>query len=212
MAETNTYSLEGTDELMVVDVSFCLSNPDPGPHYTLIVVSDNGRKLVLNASTASIRDAARLMQTIRLEGKITLSEWTDVTDMFRGIVFEKNSAIDVPRLNKLAQRLRPVHPYAEMLSMLTEGDTLRVIKVPGPAKSAGPVSLVLLYLPEGKILQHVTPFDDEDAALELVRNMAAAGGFVTEDFFDVTRRMKSVDLDLSQEVQIDIDGKRKFDA
>lgn len=42
--------------------------------------------------------------------------------------------------------------------------------------------------------------------------MAAAGGFVTEDFFDVTRRMKSVELDLSQEVQIDVDGKPRFDA
>ena len=48
--------------------------------------------------------------------------------------------------------------------------------------------------------------------MELVRNMAAAGGFVTDDFFDVTRRMKSVNLDLSAEVPIDIDGKRRFDA
>ena len=209
---TETYSLEGTDELMVVDASFCLSIPEPGPHYTLIVVSEDGRKLVLNALTASISDAARLMQTIRIEGRITLSEWTDVTDMFRGVLFDKDAAITVPRLNKLAQRLRPVHPYAEMLSLLTQGDTMRVIQVPGPVSSAGPVSLVLLYLPEGIILQHVTPFEDRDDAVELVRNMAAAGGFVTEDFFDVTRRMKSVELDLSQEVQIDVDGKPRFDA
>ena len=64
----------------------------------------------------------------------------------------------------------------------------------------------MLTLSDGAMLRHIVPFDSVENATNLVKLMAKGGAFVTDDFLDVTEEMASVEIDRSDEVEIDEDG------
>jgi hypothetical protein len=103
-----------------------------------------------------------------------------------------------------------MHPSSPELSVLQEGDAARIVRAVSPADATRSWWLVILSLSEGVVLQHVLPFETSDEALDLVKLMARMGAYVTEDFFDATDDMKSVQLDTSEEVEIDEDGKPRM--
>jgi hypothetical protein len=53
------------------------------------------------------------------------------------------------------------------------------------------------------------PFGKSSEAEELLLLTARTNAFVTEDFTDVTEEMESVDIDRSDEVEIDEDGNKR---
>jgi hypothetical protein len=63
---------------------------------------------------------------------------------------------------------------------------------------------------EGIVLQHVLPFETSEEALELVKLMARMGAYPTDEFFDATEEMKSVQIDTSDEIEIDHNGKPRL--
>ena len=64
----------------------------------------------------------------------------------------------------------------------------------------------MLTLSDGPMLSHILPFDAVESATDLVKLMAKGGAFVTDDFLDVTEEMAHVEIDRSDEIEIDEDG------
>jgi hypothetical protein len=209
MADEPFCPLSQKDEIMVIDAAAIVSSDDDEPAYTLLVDMADGRWFILNGVTSNATQAARLLHSFRKEGRIELSEWTDVSFLRPRCALDTAKALCVGRRPVLSGTHRPVHPSANEMSLLLEGDAVRIVRAVSPADETRSWWLVILSLTEGVVLQHVLPFETSDEALDLVKLMARTGAYVTEDFFDATEDMKSVDLDTSEEMEIDQDGKRR---
>jgi hypothetical protein len=210
MTEDPFCLLSQKDEIMVIDAAAIVSSDDSEPAYTLLVDMADGRWFVLNGVTSNATQAARLLHATRKEGRIELSEWTDVSFLRPRCALNTSNALCVGRSPVLRGTHRPVHPVVAEMSLLLEGDAVRIVRSVSPADETRSWWLVILSLTEGVVLQHVLPFETSDEALDLVKLMARTGAYVTEDFFDATEDMKLVNLDTSDEIEIDEDGKRRI--
>ena len=208
--DSSFYALSRKDEIMVIDAAAMMDPDTTDPAYTLLIDMADGRWFVLNSVTGSATHAARLLHATRKEGKVELSGWTDVSFLRNRYALNTDKALCVGRRPVLRGSHRPMHPSSPELSVLQEGDTARIVRAVSPADETRSWWLVILSLSEGVVLQHVLPFETSDEALDLVKLMARMGAYVTEDFFDATEDMKSVQLDTSEEVEIDEDGKPRM--
>lgn len=204
------YRLRRKDEIMVIDAAALMTIENDACAYTLLIDAEDGRWLVFNNVTDSATEAARLLHAARKDGAIELSEWTDVSFLKERCELRTDKALRLGRRPLAKGSHRPMHPLDPTLSVLQEGDAARIIQCASPADASRCWWLVLISLSEGIFLQHVLPFETNEEALDLVKLLARTGAFVTEDFFDATDDIKSVQLDTSEEIEIDEDGKPRI--
>jgi len=206
------YSLQDDDEMMVIDARSLSLVENETPVYTVLLdlSAPCGRRerrwLLLNGATGSLTDAAVFLRKIRHKGVIDLSNWTDISSLKGTHRLMMENAMGIGKRDREPHRHRPVHPISNNLSMLLEGDCAGIIRVPHPAEENGYLWIVMLTLSDGAMLRHIVPFDSVENATNLVKLMAKGSAFVTDDFLDVTEEMASVEIDRSDEVEIDEDG------
>ena len=210
MTDNPFYILSRKDEIMVINAAAMITVDDGVPAYTLLIDMADGRWFVLNGVTGNATQAARLLHATRREGRIELSDWTDVSFLRSRFSLNTDKALCLGARAVMRGSHRPVHPENEELSMLLEGDAARIIRCVSPADETKFWWMVMVSLSEGIYLQHVLPFETSDEALDLVKVMARTGAYVTEDFFDATEELKSVVIDHSEEIEIDQDGKPRL--
>lgn len=206
------YSLQDDDEMMVIDARSLSLVENEAPVYTILLDlsapcgQGERRWMLLNGATGSLTDAAVFLRKIRHKGVIDLSNWTDISSLKGTHRLMMENAMGIGKRDLEPHRHRPVHPISRDLSMLLEGDCAGIIRVPHPAEEHGYLWIVMLTLSDGAMLRHIVPFDSVENATNLVKLMAKGGAFVTDDFLDVTEEMASVEIDRSDEVEIDEDG------
>lgn len=209
MTEQAFYTLGRRDEIMVIDAATMVGVDDDRAAYTVLIDREDGRWLILNAVTDNATQAARLLHRVRKQGRIDLTEWTDVSFLRSRLALNDDKALCIGRRPVLRGSHRPVHPQFNELSMLLDGDEARILRAVSPADPAKSWWLITLTLTEGIVLQHVLPFETSEEALELVKQIARAGAYPTDEFFDATDD-ESVQTDISEEIEIDQDGKPRL--
>jgi hypothetical protein len=170
----------------------------------------DGRWLVLNATTHRSSEAGRLMYETRQDGSIDLDDWTDITVLRTTMRLDWSRALTIASNRRPGQGLRPACPDRPELSQLYPGDSVHVMRSTQPEDSTRPMWVVMLHLTDDDVwLRYVVPFGKSSEAEELLLLTARTNAFVTEDFTDVTEEMESVDIDRSDEVEIDEDGNKR---
>lgn len=210
MTDNPFYILREKDEIMVINAAGLISVDDGSAAYTLLIDMADGRWLIFNGTTGSATDAARLLHMARREGRIDLSEWTDVSILRSRIALNMDKALRLRTRPILRGSYRPMHSQSSELSVLLEGDEAHVLSTVSPTDPNKLWWLVTLTLMEGIVLQHVLPFETSEEAVDLVKLIARTGTYQTDEFFDATDDMKSVLIDRSEEVEIDQDGKPRM--
>ena len=207
---TPHYTLSRKDEIMVIDAAAMVTVSDDAAAYTLLINLADGRWLVLNNIMDNATQAARLLHDTRKQGCIELSQWTDVSFLRDRFSLNTDKAMCVGGRPLMRGSHRPMHPEADELSLLQEGDAVRILRTVSPADDSKSWWLVTLSLSEGTVLQHVLPFETSGEAQDLVKLIARTGTYVTEDFFDATDEMQSAQIDRSEEMEVDEDGKPRL--
>lgn len=210
MVEQDFYTLGKKDEIMVIDASSLIDRDGDEAAYTLLVEKADGCWLILNATTGSATTAARLLHRTRKQGRIDPTEWTDVSFLKSRLFLNTDKALCLKRRPVLRGSHRPAHPENGEMSLLAHGDQARVMRAVSPADETKSWWLVTLTLTDGIVLQHVLPFETLDEALDLVMLIARTGAYTTDEFFDATEDLKSVQIDFSDEIEIDQDGKPRM--
>ena len=205
------YRLRPGDEIVVIDASKLVETDDPDEQtYTLLIELVDGRWLVFNSVTYRPMEAAWLMRETRREDAINLDDWTDVTVLRKTAHLDWSHVLRLSQGRQAAERLRPACPDAPELSQLQPGDSAHVMRSNRPGDPRRVWWSVMLHLVEGIWLQYLVPFDQASEAESLLRVTATLNAYVTDDFIDVTEEMEAVEIDRSEEVEIDGTGNRRI--